>query len=335
MPPPITDGRPIRWGIITAGGIAEKVSNDINLTAGNVVSAVAARDAGRAARFAARHGAARSYGDYRALVDDDEVDVVYVASTHPHHRAQALLAIAAGKAVLIEKPVCLNAAHTREVFAAAVAANVFSMEAMWTRLNPLIRQTQQLIADGAIGEVVGLRNEFGLGRPFNPKDRLYELANGGGALLDLGVYPVTFAYLFLGPPDEVRTAGTLSPTGSDETVAMQWLYGGVPRAQLFTSASVAAPNEAAIYGTKGWITVLPEAYRPTGLIVHNDEGEYRVEDPLAGNGNGYQPEIEEVERCLRAGLTESPLVTHADTVAVLELLDAARAVVGVVYPDER
>ena len=335
MPAPITDGRPIRWGIITAGGIAEKVSNDINLTAGNVVSAVAARDGDRAARFAARHGAARSYGGYRALVDDDEIDVVYVASTHPYHRAQALMAIAAGKAVLIEKPVCLNAAHTREVFAAAVAANVFSMEAMWTRLNPLIRQTQQLIADGAIGDVVGLRNEFGLGRPFDPKDRLYELANGGGALLDLGVYPVTFAYLFLGPPDEVRTVGTLSPTGSDETVAMQWLYGGVPRAQLFTSASVAAPNEAAIYGTKGWITVLPEAYRPTGLIVHNDDGEYRVEDPLAGNGNGYQPEIEEVERCLRAGLTESPLVTHADTVAILELLDAARAVVGVIYPDEQ
>jgi predicted dehydrogenase len=335
MPAPITDGRPIRWGILTAGGIADTVSNDINLTAGNVVTAVAARDADRAARFAAKHGAARSYGDYQALVDDDEVDVVYVASTHPHHRAQALMAITAGKAVLIEKPVCLNAADAREVFEAASHAGVFAMEAMWTRLNPLIRQAQQLITDGTIGEVVGLRNEFGLGRPFDPKNRLYELANGGGALLDLGVYPVTFAYLFLGAPDEVRTVGTLSPTGSDETVAMEWLYGGVPRAQLFTSASVAAPNEAAIYGTRGWITVLPDAYRPTGLIVHNEAGEYRVEDPLAGNGNGYQPEIEEVERCLRAGLTESSLVTHADTLAILELLDAARAVVGVVYPDEQ
>lgn len=335
MPAPITDARPIRWGIVTAGGIAEKVSTDINLTAGNVVTAVAARDADRAARFAAKHGAARSYGDYQALVDDDEVDVVYVGSTHPHHRKHALMAIAAGKAVLIEKPVCLNAAHAREVFAAANSADVFSMEAMWTRLNPLIRQTQQLIADGTIGEVVGLRNEFGLGRPFDPKDRLYELANGGGALLDLGVYPVTFAYMFLGPPDEVQTVGTLSPTGSDETVAMQWLYGGVPRAQLFTSASVSAPNTAAIYGTKGWIVVLADAYRPSGLIIHNDDGEYRIDDPLAGNGYGYQPEIEEVERCLRAGLTESPFVKHADTVAILEMLDAARAVVGVVYPDER
>jgi predicted dehydrogenase len=334
MPTPIADGRPIRWGILGAGGIADTVSGDINLTDGNVVTAVAARDADRAARFAARHGASRSYGDYRALVDDEEVDVVYVATTHPNHRAQALMAIDAGKAVLIEKPVCLNARDAREVFAAANRAGVFAMEAMWTRLNPLIRKAQQLIADGAIGEVRGVRNEFGLGREFDPTDRLYELANGGGALLDLGVYPATFAYLFLGPPDEVHTVGTLSPTGSDETVAMQWMYAGHPGAQLWTSARIHAPNEAAILGTNGWISFLPEAYRPTGLILHNDSGEEHTDDPLAGHGRGYGPEIEEVERCLRAGLAESPLVTHADTIAVLEILDAARAAVGVVYPGE-
>jgi predicted dehydrogenase len=335
MPTSIADGRQIRWGILGAGGIADTVSGDINLTSGNVVTAVAARHADRAARFAAKHGAARSYGDYQSLVSDDEVDVVYVSTTHPHHRAHALLAIQAGKAVLIEKPVCLNARDAREVFAAAAEVGVFSMEAMWTRTNPLIRQAQQLIADGAIGEVRGVRNEFGLGRAFDPKDRLYELANGGGALLDLGVYPATFAFLFLGQPDEVRTVGTLSPTGSDETVAMQWMYGDHPGAQLWTSALIHAPNEAAILGTKGWISFLPEAYRPSGLILHNDAGEVHTPDPLSGNGRGYQPEIEEVERCLRAGLMESPLIPHADTIAILEILDGARAAVGVVYPDER
>jgi predicted dehydrogenase len=335
MPIPITDGRPIRWGILGAGGIANTVSNDINLTAGNVVTAVAARDADRAARFADRHGAARSYGDYTALVDDDEVDVVYVTTTHPHHRAHALMAIQAGKAVLIEKPVCLNAADAREVFAAATQEGVFAMEAMWTRTNPLIRQAQQMIADGAIGEVRGVRTEFGLGLAFDATHRLYDLDNGGGALLDLGVYPVTFAYLFLGPPDEVRTVGTLSPTGSDETVAMQWLYDGHPRAQLWTSVPIHAPNESAILGSKGWISFLPEVYRPRGLIVHTGSGESHSDDPLAGHGVGYGPEIEEVERCLRAGLTESPLIPHADTIAILEILDDARAVVGVVYPGER
>lgn len=335
MPIPIADGRPIRWGILGAGGIANTVSNDINLTEGNVVTAVAARDADRAAHFASRHDAARSYGDYASLVDDDEVDVVYVSTTHPHHRAHALMATEAGKAVLIEKPVCLNAADAREVFAAATQAGVFAMEAMWTRTNPLIRKAQQLIADGAIGEVRGVRNEFGLGLPFDPSHRLYELANGGGALLDLGVYPVTFAYLFMGPPDEVRTVGTLSPTGSDETVAMQWMYGDHPGAQLWTSAPIHAPNEAAILGSKGWISFLPEAYRPTGLILHTDAGEEHTGDPLAGHGNGYGPEIEEVERCLRAGLMQSPLIPHADTIAILEILDDARAAVGVVYPGER
>jgi predicted dehydrogenase len=335
MPLPIADGRPIRWGILGAGYIADTVSADINLTDGNVVAAVAARDVDRAARFADRHGAARSYGDYRALVNDDEIDVVYVTTTHPHHRAHALLAIEAGKAVLIEKPVCLNAADAREVFTAATRAGVFAMEAMWTRANTLIRQAQQLIADGVIGAVRGLRNEFGLGLAFDPHHRLYDVENGGGALLDLGVYPATFAYLFLGPPDEVRTTGTLSPTGSDDTVAMEWLYDGHPGAQLWASASIHAPNEAAILGSAGWISFLPVAYRPSGMIVHNDAGETHFPDPLAGRGHGYGPEIEEVDRCLRAGLMESPLIPHADTIAILEILDGARAALGVVYPSER
>jgi predicted dehydrogenase len=335
MPTPMADGRPIRWGILGAGGIADTFSSDIRLTDGSVVTAVAARDADRAARFAERHGASRSYGDYRALVNDDEIDVVYIATTHPHHRAHALLAIAAGKSVLIEKPVCLNAAEAGEVFAAAAHADVFAMEAMWTRTNPLIRQAQQLIADGAIGEVRGVRSEFGLGVAFDPTHRLYDLDDGGGALLDLGVYPATFAYLFRGPPAEVRTVGTLAPTGADDTVAMQWLYDGRPGAQLWASVPIAAPNEAAILGTQGWISFLPEAHRPSGLIVHNEAGEYRIDDPLAGHGHGYGPEIDEVARCLRAGLLESPLVPHADTIAILEILDGARATLGVIYPSEK
>jgi predicted dehydrogenase len=305
------------------------------LTSGNVVAAVAARDPERAARFAARHRVAKSYGDYSELVNDDEIDVVYIATTHPHHRAQALLAIDAGKSVLIEKPVCLNASDAREVFAAAVRAGVFAMEAMWMRTNPLIRSAQQLIADGAIGEVRGVRSEFGLGVPFDPTDRLYDLDNGGGALLDLGVYPATFAHLFLGQPDEVRTFGTLAPTGADQTVAMQWLYRGHPGAQLWASVPIAAPNEAAVLGTEGWISFLPEAHRPSGLVVHNVAGEYRIEDPIAGQSHGYGPEVDEVARCLRAGLIESPLIRHADTVAILEILDGARAALGVIYPGER
>jgi predicted dehydrogenase len=328
------EDEPLRWGIIGAGGIADTVAADIGLTAGNTVHAVAARDQARAGGFAARHGAARAYDDYAALAADPDVDVVYVATTHPNHRAHALLAIEAGKAVLIEKPVCLNAAHAREVFDAAAGRGVFAMEAMWMRCNPLVRRAQQLVAEGAIGEVRGLRHEFGLGIPPDATHRLYDRDNGGGALLDLGVYPATFAYLFLGRPDEVRTFGALASTGVDDTVSLEWLYDGEPRAQLWCSLSVDSPNLAAILGTEGWISFDPPAFRPSGLTLHNRGTHVHLEDPLLGQGTGYGPEIEEVERCVRAGLTESPLVPHADSIAILELLDDARATLGVRYPTE-
>ncbi len=331
----LSSGRPVRWGILGAGGIAEKVATDIGLTDGNEVVAVGARNADRAAQFAQRHGIAHHYGNYESLVADDAIDVVYIATTHPGHKEHALLAIGAGRAVLIEKPVCLNAADARVVFQAAHDAGVFAMEAMWMRTNPLVLHAQQLIADGAIGEVRGLRFEFGLGIRFDASHRLYDIDNGGGALLDIGIYPVTFAYHFLGHPDAVQTLGTLAPTGADDIVTMEWLYSGQPLAQLWCSLSVDAPNEAAILGTRGWIRFEPKAHRPTGLTVHSGGEQHRVADPLTGNGNGYGPEILEVERCLRQRLLESPLVPVADTIAILEILDDARAALGVIYPSER
>jgi predicted dehydrogenase len=334
MPERLPDDQPVRWGIFGAGGIASKVCADVVLSEGNVVAGVAARDADRAAHFAGRFGAQRSYGSYAELAADDEIDVIYVATTHPQHREQALMAIEAGKAVLIEKPVSLNADQTRDVFVAAKHADVFAMEAMWMRTNPLICTAEQLIADGVIGEVRAVRAEFGLGRQYDPAHRLYDLALGGGALLDLGVYPVTFAYLFLGQPDTVAVSGSLAPTGSDATVAMQWQYGDGRDAQLWCSALTAAPNDGLIIGSEGWIATEGVFHRPSGLVVHTAEGDARITDPIAGAGHGYGPEIAEVARCLRAGLVESPLIPHADTIAIMELLDDARAHLGVKYPGE-
>ncbi|HST49028.1 Gfo/Idh/MocA family protein [Jatrophihabitans sp.] len=325
---------PVRWGVLGAGGIAGKFCTDLVRTPGNVLAAVAARDAGRAADFAARFGAPRSYGSYAELAGDQDCDVVYIATTHPGHREQALLAITAGKAVLIEKPVCLNAADAREVFGAAAAAGVFAMEAMWMRTNPLIRQAQQLVADGAIGALASVRAELGLGRPYDPAHRLYDLANGGGALLDLGIYPVTFGWIFGGPPRSVAVTGTLAGTGSDATVAMQWSYPDGRDAQLWCSAPLAAPFRGLLVGTEGWIRTEGRFYRPTALTVCVAGEESRIEDPLEPGDFGYSPEIAEVARCLRAGLTESPLVPAADTVAILDLLDGARAELGVRYPGE-
>jgi predicted dehydrogenase len=334
MPAQLTHDRPIRWGILGAGGIAGRVSQDISRTDGNVVAAVAAREADRAAEFASRFQHARSYGSYRDLAADPDVDVIYIATTHPGHHDHALMAIDAGKAVLIEKPLCLNAADTREVLVAARAADVFSMEAMWMRTNPLIRKAEQLIADGIIGEVRSVRAELPLGLAFDPGHRLYDLDNGGGALLDLGVYPVTFAYLFLGLPDTVSVTGSLSPTGSDATVAMQWGYANGRDAHLWCSAPLDGPNRGILVGSDGWISTDGKFHRPSGLTVHRADGQTRLDDPGDGPGNGYRPEIAEVARCMRAGLIESPLIPHADTIAIMELLDAARAELGVKYPGE-
>lgn len=334
MPAPIAQDRPIRWGILGAGGIASKVASDIARTEGNVLAAVGARSGERAADFAARFDIPRWYGDYQQLVDDPELDVLYIATTHPSHHAQALMAIRAGKAVLIEKPVCLNAAQATEVFDAARAANVFAMEAMWMRTNPLIGTAQQLIADGAIGDVVGVRAELGLGLPFDPAHRLYDMANGGGALLDLGIYPVTFGWLFLGRPDTVSITGSLAPTGSDASVALQWGYSDGRDAQLSCSAPHAMPNRGLILGTKGWIRIEGRFYRPTGLTMFSDGEQSELPDPIAPDSAGYGPEVAEVARCLRAGLVESSVIPHADTIAILGLLDDARAELSVRYPGE-
>jgi predicted dehydrogenase len=324
----IAADRPIRWGFLGAGGIAASMAADLPHGA-NMLYAVAARDAQRAAAFAERFGASRSYGGYQALVQDPDVDVVYIATTHPFHREQALMAIDAGKAVLIEKPLALNAAHAREVLTAARDKRVFAMEAVWMRANPLILRAREMVADGVIGDVVAVHADFSIGLDFDPGHRLYDLANGGGALLDLGVYPMHFAWLFLGRPDTQQVLGTLSPTGSDATVAIQWGYASGATAQLRCAVTAPTPGRATVAGTAGSICAGPWFLNPEELIVTTSEGESRVDGQTA-----YGPQIEEVERCLRGGLLESPLAPHADTIAILELIDQARGDLGVLYPAE-
>jgi predicted dehydrogenase len=321
--------RPILWGFLGAGGIAASMAADLH-HGNNMLYAVAARDADRAAAFAARFGASRSHGSYRAVIEDPDVDIVYVATTHPFHREQALMAIDAGKPVLVEKPLTLNAAHAREVLNAARDKGVLAMEAVWMRANPLILKAQELVAGGVIGDVVAVHADFSIGLDFDPRHRLYDLANGGGALLDLGVYPMHFAWLFLGRPDTQQVLGTLSPTGSDATVALQWGYASGATAQLRCATTARTPGRAMIAGTNGSISVEPWFVRPERLVVTTGQGESRIE----GRETAYGPQIEEVERCLRQGLLESPLAPHADTIAVLEQIDQARADLGVRYPAE-
>ena len=323
-------GSPIRWGVLGAGGIAATVGDDIAATPGNVLAAVGARDAGRAAEFAARHGVERSYGSYAELVADPDVDVVYIATTHAQHHEQALLALGAGKPVLIEKAFTLNAREAREVVTEARARQLFCMEAMWLRLQPLIRRAVELAGDGTIGDVLAVRADLSKLFEYDPAHRLYDPAQGGGALLDLGVYPATFTWLLLGRPDTIQATGTLAPTGTDVTVGLQW-HAGDRIAQIHCSAAGPSPFGALVTGTDGWLRLEPRIHRPTRLVVHVGDDEQVVEHP-APEGNGYRLQVAEVARCLRAGELESPLVPLDDTVGILEALDEARRQLGVRYP---
>jgi predicted dehydrogenase len=322
---------PIRWGILGAGGIAATVGDDIAATPGNVLHAVAARDASRAAAFAAAHGVARSYGSYAELVADSDVDVVYIATTHAQHRDHALLALRAGKPVLVEKAFTLNATQAREVVAEARARQLFCMEAMWMRVNPLILRAVEIVAAGTIGDPVGVRADLSKRFDFDPKARLFDLDVGGGALLDLGVYPATFGWLFFGRPDTQTVTGSLSPTGTDATAALQWGYQDGRVAQIYCSAVGYSPYAGLITGTGGWLRLETRIHHPSAITVHSSDGDQVIDAPPVA-GNGYRDQVAEVARCLRAGELESPLVPLDDTVGVLEVLDDARRQLGVRYP---
>lgn len=322
--------RPVRWGILGAGSIAATVAADIAASPDSLLQAVGARDGERAAAFARRLGIGASYGSYADLVADPEVDVIYVATTHAQHHEHALLALRADKPALVEKAFTLNAREAREVVDEARHRELFCMEAMWMRFNPLVRRAQQAVSDGAIGEIVGVRAELSRHFPYDPAHRLYDVSAGGGALLDLGIYPATFGWLFLGPPETVHATGLLSPTGSDATTAMQWGYPDGRYAQLVCSTRGESPFSALITGTDGWISVSGWMHNPSSLTIGSSDGEQVIS--AASHPHPYRHEVAEVERCLRAGELESSVVPLDDTVAILEVLDDVRAQVGVRYP---
>jgi len=319
----------VRWGILGAGGIAGTVGAEIAATPGNEVAAVGSRDADRAAALAGRLAAPRCYGSYSELAADPDVDVVYVATTHGQHHEHALLALRAGKPVLVEKAFTLNARQAREVVAEARSRRLFCMEAMWMRLNPLVRTARAVAESGRIGELISVRADLSARFEYDPEHRLYDLAAGGGALLDLGIYPATFTWLFLGRPDSVQAVGSRSPTGSDASVAVQWLYHDGRFAQIASTTLGQNPLAGLIAGTEGWISVNGRVSRPTSITIHDTTGDEVLPDTL--RGRGYGPEVAEVERCLRAGELESPLVPLDETVAILEVLDGVRAQLGVHY----
>lgn len=324
--------RTIRWGIVGPGRIAESVIGDFAHVAGAQALAVASRSLDRAQAFAQRHGVARAYGSYAEIMADDDIDVLYLATPHPQHRAIALAGIAAGKALLVEKTFTATVAGAEEVVAAARAAGVFVMEAMWTRFLPALVAARELVDDGAIGEVRQVQADLGVDRPYDPTDRLFDLARGGGAMLDLGVYPISLAQWFLGEPNDVWATGSLFPTGVDAEAGVLLGYPDGRAAALLTSLRHPTPGAARLYGTGGWIEVAPRFHHPKTIVLHRHghEPETITRPPLGG---GYAHELIEVSDAVRAGRTESTVMPLADTLAVQRVLNAACAQLGVEHSE--
>jgi predicted dehydrogenase len=285
--------------------------------------AVGSRTAVTASRFAGETGVPIAHSSTEDLVADSEVDAVYVASPHPWHAEQALAAIAAGKAVLIEKPIAMTADEARRIADAAAAAGVFCMEAMWTAFLPHAVRIRDLIADGAIGEVRLVTAD--LGQSFEPDDghRLFSPALGGGARLDMGVYPVFWAHMVLGEPDGVVAASEPAHTGVDATTSAVLRYSGGRHAVVTTTLTAATPSRATITGTDGVIDVDPAFYTTTSFTLRGPgRRDERFSTPtLAGPGKGMRFEAEEVRRCLRAGVTASDVLPLSASVAVMRTLD--------------
>jgi predicted dehydrogenase len=326
----LADSPRLRWGLLGAGGIGALFVDAIHAYSNQRFCAVAARSAERAERFARQHGIARAYDSYEALVVDPGVDVVYVAAIHNAHADLALLAISAGKHVLVEKPFATTRNEAQHVADAARAAGVFAMEAMWTRYIPQADVIAQVLESGTIGAVRMVTADFGFSVPVDSAHRLFDPNQAGGALMDAGVYPVSFASSVLGPPVSVTAVGQTASTGVDSEVALVLTHKDA-HSMALTALTACLPVRAAIMGTNGRIDVHAPFFGPSGITLTTgnflEPGRQSVhwEDrTLPALHDGLSYEADAFARFVSEGRIESPVHTLEETVAIVAILDDAR-----------
>lgn len=323
----------MRWGIVGTGSIAHGVVGDFQFVPGAEVAAVASRSQAKADDFAAKHDIPHACGSYGELLARDDIDVVYIATPHPHHRDVALAAIAQGKAVLIEKAFTATLAGARQVVDAARERGVFAMEAMWTRFQPVVAAAREVVAWGRIGEVVSIQADLYAYREYQIGHRLFAPELGGGAILDLGVYLVNFAQAFLGDVREVRCQARHFPTGVEKAanISLMHMAGGL--SSLTCGFDGHGPGRLVIVGTKGWIEVEPRFHHPTTITVHRDGVLPRIIE-APPSGRGYSHEFAEVSQRIREGQLESQTMPLHDTLEVMRVLEACLTQAGVQQADQ-
>ncbi len=323
----------IRWGILGAGNIARKFVAGVGQTDTGQVVAVGSRSVDRAEAFGEELSLPTRHGSYEALVADETVDAIYVATRHPSHASAAILAIEAGKHVLVEKPFAVTADQAEQVIAAARSAGVFCMEAMWSRFAPPFVKLRELLAAGALGEIRQVHAHFGFRSGWDPDSRLLNPHHAGGALLDVGVYPVSLASMLLGAAETIHASATIGETGVDEQTTMLLAYPAGASALLSCAVRTNTPKTITVCGTEAMVTIDNAWWGDAGLTLHPAGGDAE-HHALPRAGNGYNYEAAHVATCLAEGLTESPVMPLDETLAVMRTLDEVRRQIGLRYPFE-
>jgi scyllo-inositol 2-dehydrogenase (NADP+) len=321
----------IKWGILGTGLIARKFAEGLRDVAHAELLAIGSRSIDTAQSFARDFQVPRTYGSYEELASDPDIDVVYIATPHNLHCENTLLCLDKGRNVLCEKPFAVNLSEVKKMIARAREKNLFLMEALWSRFLPNIIKARDLIREGKIGEVKLLECDFGLNSPFNPNHRHYNRELIGGSLLDLGIYPVFLSLFLLGKPKTITSLAGIGPTLVDNTCSIS--FGYEKDLVSFLSSSIVAQTEvvAKIHGTKGKIVFDRWWFCPVGIQLVNENGNSE-NIPLEMKGNGYNYEAEEVVRCLQEGKTESEIMSHKDSLELIETLDTIRKQCGIHYP---
>jgi predicted dehydrogenase len=323
----------IRWGILGCGRIDQKFAADLAFVKDAELIAVGSRDMAKAKQFAGPFAIRHVHGSYEGLVMNQEVDVIYIATPHSFHYENTILCLQHNKAVLCEKPFAINSRQAREMIQMAKEKGVFLMEALWTKFLPHYQKAQELVKDNKLGEIKSVIANFGFRLNADAPKRLSDPALGGGTLLDIGVYNVFMALSFLGKPDKIEA--TMSPTslGVDEQCSIVFTYKNGAIAQLFSSFITNTSTEVEIHGTEARLKIASRFYEPSSVLElrTNVKDKGVVVKVKKDKGIGYHHEARHVNECLKKGLTESPVVTHADTLLLMEILDEIRKVAGIKY----
>lgn len=326
--------RIIRWGILGPGKIARKFATDLLLLPDAQMVAVGSRSNDAAKKFADEFNISKCHSSYEALAQDPDVDVIYIATPHSFHYEQTLLCLSHGKHVLCEKPIAVNSIQLLDMIKAAVENHCFLMEALWTQFIPSMRTVRKLIKEGVIGDIKLIEADFGFNAPKVNSSRLYDPLLAGGALLDVGIYPVFLAIALLGVPSEMGCHATKSTTNIDTTTAIQMKWANGAIAQLHTTIVAHTHTDARIYGEEKYI-VIPRRWHESKTVQLFDQSGLINEWHFDDDCKGYKYEIDEVNKCIRTGKTQSDIMPLSLSQDLISTLDKIREQIGLVYPFEK